>query len=76
MIAAHPQGVAAFVSTRGRKYRELGLAQQELSDDEWLALMADEPRLLRRPILWNGEEVVVGWNRDAYEAVIGSGENS
>ena len=50
-----PGGVGELISTRGRKYKELGLAGQRLSDDEWYRLIEKEPRLLRRPILWDGQ---------------------
>lgn len=70
MAAAHPRGIAAFISTRGRKYRELGLADQTLSEEEWFALIDKEPWLLRRPILWNGETVIVGWDAKAYESLV------
>ncbi len=76
MAASHPDGVAGLVSTRGRKYKELGLGGSTLNEQEWFALLVKEPRLLRRPILWNGHTVIVGWDRDAYESLVNAGENS
>jgi arsenate reductase len=40
-------------------YRELGLTGEE-SDDELIALMAEHPTLLQRPIGVRGERAVVG----------------
>lgn len=34
--------------------------------------MAEEPRLLRRPILDTGREVIVGFDRARYAAALGS----
>ncbi len=37
-----------------------------------MALMAKEPRLIRRPILDTGREVVVGFDRPRYAALFGT----
>jgi arsenate reductase-like glutaredoxin family protein len=37
-----------------------------------MALMAKEPRLVRRPILDTGREVVVGFDRARYEKLFGT----
>lgn len=52
------------LSTRSRAYRELGLADRDLSNDELLDLMVAEPTLLRRPIIIGRGGAVVGFNRD------------
>jgi len=67
IAASLPGGAEELVSKRSRRYRELGLAGRALSSDEWLRLLEEEPRLLRRPILWDGERAVVGFDRKAYE---------
>lgn len=66
-----PGGVGELISTRGRKYKELGLAGQRLSDDEWYRLIEKEPRLLRRPILWDGQRAVVGFRQATYRDLFG-----
>jgi len=38
-------------ATRGRQNQELGIAPERLTDDELIAWMAREPRLIRRPTL-------------------------
>lgn len=63
-----PGGVQALVGTRGRAYKELGLEGRSLSDEEWLDLIEKTPRLLRRPILTDGETVLVGFAKDEWEA--------
>ncbi|MBX6341414.1 MAG: Spx/MgsR family RNA polymerase-binding regulatory protein [Thermomicrobiaceae bacterium] len=55
------------LSTRSRAYRELGLAERELSDEELLDLMAREPTLLRRPLIVSERGVVVGFDRRRLE---------
>lgn len=41
-------------------YRELGLGQRELSDDELIRLLAAHPDLIQRPIVERGERAVLG----------------
>lgn len=65
-----PGGVRDLVSPRSRRFRELGLADRELSDDEWVALLAREPGLWRRPITVKGQQVVVGWDEDALRQLL------
>ena len=41
-------------------YKELGLAERELSDSELIALMVEHPDLLQRPIVERGDRAVLG----------------
>ena len=41
-------------------YRELGLGKRELSDDEIIRLMAENPDLMQRPIVERGRRAVLG----------------
>lgn len=41
-------------------YKELGLGQRELSDDEIIRLMAEHPDLIQRPIVERGDRAVLG----------------
>lgn len=50
------------ISKRSRVYKERNLEKANLSDDEILELMVEEPTLLRRPIVINDGKVVVGHN--------------
>ncbi len=54
-------GVAALVDTGGsRRYAELGLRAARHGDERWLALLADEPLLLRTPLARFGAKLTVG----------------
>ncbi len=52
--------------------KNMGLAGQELSDDEMLALMLKEPRLVRRPLVRMEGQLLVGANVKAVEAALAS----
>ncbi len=39
------------VATKSPAYKKMGLDRREVSDEELLALMVEEPRLLRRPLI-------------------------
>ena len=58
------------LSLRSRAYRELGLAERDLGDDELIELMVQEPALLKRPIVVSGRGAVVGFKRDQLAELI------
>lgn len=64
--------LAEIFSHRSPSVKALGLAGRELSDEEMLRHMLEEPRLIRRPLLISGEEVVVGVVPEAMAAALGS----
>ena len=41
-------------------YRDLGLGERELSDDELIKLMVENPDLMQRPIVVHGDKAVLG----------------
>lgn len=45
--------------TREAVFTELGLGEREVSDDEAIALMAEHPGLLQRPVVVHGDRAVL-----------------
>jgi arsenate reductase len=41
-------------------YAELGLGEREVDDDEAIALMAEHPALMQRPVVVRGDRAVLG----------------
>ena len=41
-------------------HAELGLADREVDDDEAIALMAEHPQLMQRPVVVRGDRAVLG----------------
>src|SRR4051812_29971823 len=58
------------LSTRSTPYRDLHLAERELSDDELLDLMVAHPQLLKRPLIVKNGHSTLGFNRGAIYALI------
>ena len=65
-------GVSPFdvLSTRSNAYQELGLAGQDLSDDQLLQLMIEHPTLIKRPLLIGHGGSTTGYNADKIAALI------
>lgn len=40
------------------------------TDEELIKMMAEEPRLIRRPILTDGSQIVFGFKQGAYDELI------
>jgi arsenate reductase (glutaredoxin) len=53
-------GTDALVDRDGKRFQALGLAHAHLSDARWLDKLADEPLLLRTPLVRNGNLLTVG----------------
>jgi len=53
-------GIAALVDRRARRFAELGLGAAQLSDDRWLERLAEEPLLLRMPLVRHQQRLTIG----------------
>lgn len=53
-------GTAALVDRDSKRFAELGLSQASYSEERWLEILADEPLLLRQPLVRNGVQLTVG----------------
>lgn len=62
LLASTGLSVTDILSTRSTPYKQGNLAEKNLSDDELLNMMTEEPRLIKRPILVSGANAVVGFN--------------
>ena len=62
-----------FFNTSGIPYREMGLSKKlpEMSEDEQLSLLATDGMLVKRPILLDGDRVLVGFREREWEAQLG-----
>ncbi len=52
--------VADLFSWRSPSFKALGLDPESLDNDRLIALMLEEPRLIRRPFLKVGDQLLIG----------------
>lgn len=67
-------GVRQLVATHSPHLRKLGLTGRQalaLPEDEIIDLLIRQPMLLRKPILTDGEHIVIGTDRDAVLGLAG-----
>ena len=59
-----------FYNTSGKLYKELNLKDKipSMSEEEQLELLASDGMLVKRPIVVNGEDVLIGFKQAEYEA--------
>jgi arsenate reductase-like glutaredoxin family protein len=53
-------GVASLVNRDGKRFAELGLRSAMYGEERWLQLLADEPLLLRTPLVRFQHKLTVG----------------
>ncbi|WP_172798884.1 arsenate reductase family protein [Paenibacillus sp. FJAT-26967] len=65
--------IKKFFNTSGEVYREMALKDKldSMSEDEKLALLASNGRLIKRPIVTDGRQVTVGFKEADFEQVWG-----
>lgn len=52
------------------QYKELGIAEQNMSRDELISVMIENPKLIERPIVVAGDEIVIGRPPEAVLAIL------
>ena len=63
--------VSDYFSWRSPSFRKLGLKREEMSDDQMLELMREEPRLIRRPLIMTLDgKLIVGTDKKAMAGLV------
>ena len=57
---------------RSPSFKKMGLAGDDLSDEQLLNMILEEPRLLRRPVTRIGDKLVIGSNQKVLEQQVGN----
>jgi len=62
-----------FFNTSGQFYRELGLKEKlpQMSEDEMLELLASNGKLIKRPLIWDGRKVTIGFAEESLQEAWG-----
>jgi arsenate reductase (glutaredoxin) len=53
-------GIEALVDRQSRRFTDLGLGAARLNEERWLEKLADEPLLLRMPLVRRQHQLTVG----------------
>jgi arsenate reductase-like glutaredoxin family protein len=53
-------GIARLVDRSSKRFAELGLTHAQLSEQRWIEKLAEEPLLLRIPLVRNGNALTIG----------------
>ena len=61
-----------FFNTSGMLYREMNLKDRlkNMSDEEMLQLLATDGMLVKRPIIVDGDKVLLGFKEDQYKELL------
>jgi arsenate reductase len=60
MRFAQKFGVRALLDEQSKRFTELGLRTALYGDERWLAILVDEPLLLRMPLVRQGNALTIG----------------
>ena len=61
-------GVEALIDREGKRYADRGLASAHLSEERWLARLAEDPLLLRTPLVRWKQKLTLGYAADTWQA--------
>ncbi len=59
-----------FLSSRNEIYREQNMKERPPSRAQAIRLMAEHPNLIRRPVVIRGNRLVLGYDEQAYHALV------
>lgn len=63
-------GLDTLINRRGMKWRQLGLADKNVSEQELFDQMLEHQTMIKRPLITKGEAIMVGYDEDALESFI------
>ena len=70
-LARKAGGAEKLFSRRAMKYRQMGLHEQQLSEDDLLRLMTEEYTFVTRPVIVRGERATAGFSAKRVDALVG-----
>jgi arsenate reductase len=59
-----------FLNARNELYRETNMKEKPPSRGEAIKLMAKMPNLIRRPVVIRGEQIVLGYDEEAFKKLL------
>ena len=67
---AAPVGISEIFAWRSPSLKKMELVGKDLSESEMIQLMLQEPRLVRRPLVKVGDQLLVGANLKTMQAAL------
>ncbi|EST11043.1 Spx/MgsR family RNA polymerase-binding regulatory protein [Sporolactobacillus laevolacticus] len=64
LIKLSKSGVEELLATRSATYKKLTVNLNDMPLSQALQLLSDEPKLLKRPIITDGTQLIVGYHQD------------
>jgi len=61
-----------LLNPRSAGFKKLNLEIDNLNDDEAASLISEHPRIMRRPLLTDGKNLVAGFDTERYTEMISS----
>ena len=65
---AQRYGVDALLDRSGKRFAQQGLAHAHLSEERWLERLADDPLLLRTPLVRQKQKLTIGFAPEEWTA--------
>lgn len=64
------EDISKFLSAKSKIYKERNLKENMPPRKMLIKMMAEEPTLIKRPLLVKGKEKVVGFNEEKYREIV------
>jgi arsenate reductase (glutaredoxin) len=70
-LAGKVGGAEKLFSRRAMKYRQMGLHERQLSEDDLLRLMTEEYTFITRPVIVRGDRATAGFSAKRVDELVG-----
>jgi arsenate reductase (glutaredoxin) len=70
-LAAKVGGVEKLFSKRAMKYRQMGLHEREVAEDEMVKLMSEEYTFVTRPVIVRDDRATAGFSAKRVDELVG-----
>lgn len=67
----HKFGTEALIDRDAKRFGELGLTHASYGEERWLGILAEEPLLLRQPLVRDGVRLTIGEAEDTWKEWVG-----
>ena len=64
-------GIEALLDRAGRRFQDLGLTAARYGEDRWLEKLAEDPGLLRIPLVRNQQQLTIGADEATWKQWVG-----